>query len=360
MKKILSAIIALTLLVSICSPVFAVTAENEQVKDFKKIYEQATNTLTAKSQTDGVIGVEDDNYPESDHNYSNDTDQVWIYRNTDINVTYLQVTFSANTLTEWNFDHINIYEADAYQPTFNCIGSYTGDQLAGKTLTFIGRYFAIQLVSDYMTTDYGFAIDEITGCTGDLPEKVPVEGIELSSNYGELATEDGTFLSATVNPSNAYNKNIIWKTSNRNVAFVNEYGAVYALSEGTAIITATTDDGNFTATCELTVVAPSISIKIDNEDAGDVKTVKVKWYKSYRSQSLQMDFDINTGNVGGVYMESSNSKVGVDELARITNIKTGARSSVITVTLYNIDGEIIARDTVKVIFYKYNWQLKNL
>jgi len=61
---------------------------------------------------------------------------------------------------------------------------------------------------------------------------------------------------ATIVPANATNKNVTWSSSNIAVATVSSTGVVTPLSVGTANITATTDDGGFTANCEVTVETP--------------------------------------------------------------------------------------------------------
>ncbi len=62
-------------------------------------------------------------------------------------------------------------------------------------------------------------------------------------------------VSYLVNPANATNRNITWFSSNEGAATVNAYGYVTAISQGTAEITATTEDGGFTASCLVTVPA---------------------------------------------------------------------------------------------------------
>jgi hypothetical protein len=60
-------------------------------------------------------------------------------------------------------------------------------------------------------------------------------------------------LIATVLPENAANKNVSWSSSDESVATVDAYGNVDGIASGSATITATTEDGGFTATCEVTV-----------------------------------------------------------------------------------------------------------
>ena len=64
----------------------------------------------------------------------------------------------------------------------------------------------------------------------------------------------GTYtLKATVNPSDASNKNVTWKSSDDKIATVDANGKVTAVAVGKATITVTTEDGGKTATCEVTV-----------------------------------------------------------------------------------------------------------
>ena len=55
-------------------------------------------------------------------------------------------------------------------------------------------------------------------------------------------------LSAEVIPSYADNTRVTWKSSDENVATVDEKGKVTAVGNGTATITATSVSGNYTAT----------------------------------------------------------------------------------------------------------------
>ena len=92
-----------------------------------------------------------------------------------------------------------------------------------------------------------------------------VTSVTLSATSMELIEGECRSITATVSPSTAENKNVIWTSSNASVATVT-YGLVTACKEGTATITATTDDGGKTATCEVTVkarVIPVLSVALD-------------------------------------------------------------------------------------------------
>lgn len=102
-----------------------------------------------------------------------------------------------------------------------------------------------------------------------LEEKVPVTGIRLDkenillSEIGETA-----LLRATVLPEDADNKYVRWESSNEKVTTV-ENGIVTCKGYGTAEISATTEDGGFTAVCKVTAERKEIlptSITLDKAD----------------------------------------------------------------------------------------------
>lgn len=79
-----------------------------------------------------------------------------------------------------------------------------------------------------------------------------VTGIQLPATSDVKITKQKTLL-ATVLPSNATNKTITWQSSDPTVATVDATGKVTGLKVGVTNITATTEDGNFSAVSELTV-----------------------------------------------------------------------------------------------------------
>lgn len=83
-------------------------------------------------------------------------------------------------------------------------------------------------------------------------QTVAVTGVSLNASSGELTVNGQTTLTATVVPANATNKTVTWTSSAPTVASVVN-GVVTALKAGTAVITAKTEDGGFTASYSLTV-----------------------------------------------------------------------------------------------------------
>lgn len=86
---------------------------------------------------------------------------------------------------------------------------------------------------------------------------VAVTGVSLDKTSMTVPLGKTVQLTATVTPSNASVKSITWTSSNTSVATVNSTGIVTGVSEGSATITATTDDGSKKATCNITVSLPN-------------------------------------------------------------------------------------------------------
>lgn len=95
----------------------------------------------------------------------------------------------------------------------------------------------------------------------------PVQGISLNHDAKTFTKAGETLqLTATIYPDSATNKTVTWKSSDKTVATVDESGLVTAVGNGTANITATTEDGNYTATCKVTVEIPELTLSLDKTE----------------------------------------------------------------------------------------------
>jgi uncharacterized protein (TIGR02145 family) len=96
-----------------------------------------------------------------------------------------------------------------------------------------------------------------TSCKKDNKDTInSVTGVVLTPSVATLSVGDTLRLSVVVLPETAFNKTVVWSTSNSAVVSVVD-GKVTASSTGQAIITVTTQDGNKTANCTLTIMAAS-------------------------------------------------------------------------------------------------------
>ena len=100
-------------------------------------------------------------------------------------------------------------------------------------------------------------------CTVTVSKKeIPITEVHLDKSSATLTEGDSTTLVATVLPENTTDgKSIKWSSSNVAVATVDLMGKVTAKSAGTAIITATSENGK-TASCTITVNKKDTNITI--------------------------------------------------------------------------------------------------
>ncbi len=84
-----------------------------------------------------------------------------------------------------------------------------------------------------------------------------VTGISLDKPSLSISKGMTAKISATVSPSDATNSSIVWTSSDESVAKVDQNGNVTAVKEGSATITAKTNDGGYTASCAVTVESGS-------------------------------------------------------------------------------------------------------
>jgi uncharacterized repeat protein (TIGR02543 family) len=155
----------------------------------------------------------------------------------------------------------------AYTITFNSQG---GSSVAPQTVregyysvkpadptrsgyTFEGWYLDAECTYNaYYSFDYLLVTENFT-----LYAKwgIAVTGVSVSPATLSLKPDATQKLIVTITPANATNKNVTWTSSNENIAYVNAGGRIQPFSYGTVVLTVTTEDGGYTATCTLTISA---------------------------------------------------------------------------------------------------------
>ncbi len=115
------------------------------------------------------------------------------------------------------------------------------------------------------TTSDGSALAATCAVTVN-PAAILATSVSLDQSNVSLTEGMTLQLTATVQPEDATDKSVTWNSSDLAVATVDENGLVTAVVAGTAIITATTNDGsNLAASCEITVEATAANrLKVEN------------------------------------------------------------------------------------------------
>ena len=93
-------------------------------------------------------------------------------------------------------------------------------------------------------------------------DPVAVTGVTLDKSTLILEAGDDATLTATVAPDDANDKTVAWTSSDESVATVSDAGKVTAVAAGSATITVKTTDGDHTATCAVTVLAPVTDVTL--------------------------------------------------------------------------------------------------
>lgn len=118
--------------------------------------------------------------------------------------------------------------------------------LSGDT----AKYLSITIQSAKYNNSYWF--DNFTLEYG-TSEPIPVTGVSVLPTSLSLNVGSTEVLTKTVAPLEAIDKTVSWSSGNESVATVNANGEVRAVTQGSATITVTTNDGGFEAICEVTV-----------------------------------------------------------------------------------------------------------
>lgn len=111
--------------------------------------------------------------------------------------------------------------------------------------------------------------NDIATCTVSV-KYIPVTDITLNKSSSTIYAGESEPLSPNIAPENASNKAINWTSSDSSVATVDSSGTVTGLKAGNATITATSADGNKTASCNYIVNEhnPSVTCQGQVQDAG--------------------------------------------------------------------------------------------
>lgn len=101
-----------------------------------------------------------------------------------------------------------------------------------------------------------------------------VTGVTVSPSCQTMRVGDQIRLSAYLSPSNATNTTVRWSSDDTDIVTVESTtGCVTARNAGTATVTAITDDGNYTDSCEVTVLKqdtrPVVKVEEDDQDGYD-------------------------------------------------------------------------------------------
>lgn len=161
------------------------------------------------------------------------------------------------------------------------------------------------------------------GGNGSQSENIPVKSVVLGG-VSTLKIGQNAAMRATVIPDYATNRQLTWKTSDKNVVTVDNKGRVVGVSPGSATITVTADDKSDSKT--ITVPVPILATALTFDSAN--YTVAPKGTKNIIPRFTPANTDDKTLK----WASTNSSIVTVDDNGRITGIKEGTTTVYATTT----------------------------
>jgi uncharacterized protein YjdB len=169
-----------------------------------------------------------------------------------------------------------------------------------------------------------------TGCNKNIKDSGDaVTDVKLFAEEASLVLGTSSTFTATVEPKSAANKKVTWTSSDPTVATITEAGLVTALKLGNTTLTATTVEGNISASCTLTVTETIIDVS-----SISLKTPPVSVPLNGTAQLIVAIIPANATNQNLTWKSSDESIITVNETGEITGKALGVAS----VTATSVDG----------------------
>ena len=158
------------------------------------------------------------------------------------------------------FEHYVVYLPNGGSTTIDITGQYSvqwydprnGGALQSGSVGVINSGTGVSLGTPPNATDQ----DWVVYLKNIQEGAIPVTDIAISQSEIVVGAGVTSSVDASVIPANADNKGISYSSNNTSVATVDAAGVVTGVTAGSAIITATSDDGGFTDTVVVQVLAP--------------------------------------------------------------------------------------------------------
>ena len=180
----------------------------------------------------------------------------------DLSITYDCGPGVSRTLTDVEITNAptkTVYDdGDSFDPTGMVVtATYSNGDTENVVSSCVFDKTTLAYTDTYVRASYTFKGVTMYDDQSITVNAIAVTGVSLDSSEETINVGKTVTLLATVAPSNATNKNVSWSSDDTSVATVNN-GVVTGVAQGTATITVTTEDGNFTDSCEITVEAGSV------------------------------------------------------------------------------------------------------
>ena len=289
------------------------------------------------------------------------TDNCWAYNST-VNISKKRFEFP-NNLRFYNSLHYvksgsSIVTYDSYSSDTIIVGSKC-DTLFAKVKAKIAYFYNKKPVAFWSHED--MMIDTLyipNGCMSEylneydyyealrpesgiqikaIKEMKPIQGIEIICENYTCQIGDVIRLKARITPEDAFNKSIIWSSSDTSIASVNNKGAVTALHGGEVWIKAISEENaEVKDSCEIVVIQPVTGITLSQENC----------QLNRLGESIQLEATVLPENATNKDVSWTSSNEDVCVVANGKVIATGFGTAVVKAT--TLDGNYSALCFVRV------------
>ncbi|MGS0526928.1 Ig-like domain-containing protein [Zobellia nedashkovskayae] len=174
----------------------------------------------------------------------------------------------------------------------------------------------------------------------NVQSQIPVTGIEIVPDSLEIVEGFDAMLTATVFPSDADDKDIIWSTDSPTIVSVDTLGTVTALVPGTASVMATTDDGGFISSAFVEVLRAPIQVT-----GIEIVPDSLEIVEGFDAMLTATVFPSDADDKDIIWSTDSPTIVSVDTLGTVTALVPGTASVMATTD----DGGFISSAFVEVL-----------
>jgi len=282
------------------------------------------------------------NYAMSTNQKTNNRDQTEVVKDNNANTITMTETVAAFTVETgtvsgtYSFKDANgyIYAAGTSSTQNYLKSKSTKDNSGSFSLSFNAATGVANIMANgsgnnylrYNSNSKLFACYATSGQQGDvclyqqmaipLSGDIPVTGVGLTKTTMRVGTSMSKQLVAVISPAEATNKDVTWSSSDPYVARVNGEGVITGVSAGVATISVTTDDGDFTASCVVTVIDSGIGSKYYEKitSLSDLTTGKYVVLAEYNDEQYAIPNELSTSaelvNSSNVF--AANNKISAE------------------------------------------------
>lgn len=211
-------------------------------------------------------------------------------------------------------------------PQYVLAGSSLGDSFPAEVVktgnSFLGWFDNAAFAGEKVTSGTVFTKNTTLYAKWQEASPIAVNGISLDVTTKEIKVGDTFPLTPAISPQDATNKTVSYFSGEEEIATVSDKGVVKGLKAGNTRISVKTADGNFEASCDVTVKENAYEAPIlpNSLDLEITPTSFVAKWNSVKD-AVSYEFDLSTSNDFDSFVEGYKSRSVTGTSLSITGLK---------------------------------------